>query len=174
MSMDPYRVLGVRRSASDREVRRAFVEQARRHHPDHGGDPERMQEVTAAWAILGDPERRRAWDRENSRHAGRHGEGAWPHEPAPPDDDGNPHVDLDLDLDLDLLDPRSLAPPVRSPVDFLPVALFAAAVLSGCLALALDVPGLLAAAAFLFFLSCLAVVAAAMLAMRRSVRAGRR
>jgi hypothetical protein len=55
-----------------------------------------------------------------------------------------------------------------------PVAVFAASVLTACLALALDAPALLGAAAFLFFLSCLAVAAAAMLAMRRSARAGRR
>jgi len=54
------------------------------------------------------------------------------------------------------------------------VALFASAVGTGCLALVLDEPGMLAFAGFLFFLSCIAVAAVAMLSMRRSLRAGRR
>ncbi len=54
-----YEVLGVGRTASAAEVRRAYVALARRHHPDApGGDERRMQEVTAAWAVLGDARRR--------------------------------------------------------------------------------------------------------------------
>ena len=86
--------------------------------------------------------------------------------PEPEVEVGDP-VDGDADLDIDLLDPRPLRPPRRSPFDLLPVGLFALSVATGCLALALDAPPMIGVAAFLFFLSCLAVAAAALLAMRR-------
>jgi hypothetical protein len=61
-----YDVLGVPRSASAEDVKRAYHRRAREHHPDvqvgASGDP--MVEVNAAWAVLGDPVRRHAYDRE--------------------------------------------------------------------------------------------------------------
>lgn len=66
-----YEVLGVSPSASPAELRRAYLALARRHHPDfHGNDTplaqerarRRMQEVNAAWYVLGDPARRRSYD----------------------------------------------------------------------------------------------------------------
>jgi hypothetical protein len=70
--MDPYEVLGVRTDAGRAEIRRAYVELARRHHPDHvqaqslavrAESERRMREVNAAWAVLGDPQRRAEHDR---------------------------------------------------------------------------------------------------------------
>jgi curved DNA-binding protein CbpA len=159
---DPYVVLGVDTAAAHDDIRRAWLAAARAHHPDRGGDSVRMQAVNEAWAVLGDPARRRAWDREHGR------------KPPTGDREAEAPEAADVDLDLDLLDPRPLVEPRRSPFDLAPVALFALAIVVGCLALALDVPAMLGLAVFLFFLSCLAVVAAAMLSMRRSVRAGRR
>jgi hypothetical protein len=158
---DPYAVLGVDAAAPHDDIRRAWVRAARQHHPDRGGDPARMQAVNEAWAVLGDPARRRAWDREHGRTR------------TSPPADAEPEIVDDVD-DLDLLDARPLVEPRRSPFDLAPVALFALAIVVGCLGLALDAPAMLGLAGFLFFLSCLAVVAAAMLSMRRSVRAGRR
>lgn len=66
-----YEVLGVAPTASAAEIRRAYVTLARRHHPDfHGGEGpaaqalarRRMQEINAAWRVLGDADRRRAYD----------------------------------------------------------------------------------------------------------------
>jgi hypothetical protein len=79
---DPYAVLGVRRDATAEEVRRAYLALARRHHPDansQGGPAaraaaeRRMQEVNAAWAVLGDAARRAAHD---ERDRGRRRTGA--------------------------------------------------------------------------------------------------
>jgi hypothetical protein len=62
--MGLYDVLGVRRDASAAEVRRAYLALARRHHPDRaGGSHERMRALNEAWETLGDPERRRRYDR---------------------------------------------------------------------------------------------------------------
>jgi hypothetical protein len=57
-----YEVLGVA-PASDRDaLRRAYLDLARRHHPDTGGDPAAMLAVNDAWAVLSDPARRARYD----------------------------------------------------------------------------------------------------------------
>ena len=70
---DPYRVLGVDPSANDTVVAGAYRALARRHHPDVSPHPDaerRMAEINAAWGILRDPERRRAWDDEHGVRRG--------------------------------------------------------------------------------------------------------
>src|SRR3546814_8494136 len=58
-----YEVLGVGRGATTAELRAAYVELARIHHPDRaGGDAARMRAVNAAWATLRNPARRAAYD----------------------------------------------------------------------------------------------------------------
>ena len=61
---DPYRILGVGREATPRQVARAYRRQAKRFHPDlHGPDAARqMRDLNRSWHILSDPGRRRAWD----------------------------------------------------------------------------------------------------------------
>jgi hypothetical protein len=59
-----YDVLGVGPSADDATLRRAYLDLARRHHPDReGGDAARMQAINQAWATLSDPARRAQYDR---------------------------------------------------------------------------------------------------------------
>lgn len=64
---DPYNVLGVAKSASDAEIKKAFRALAKKHHPDtKGGDPaaaKKFQEISAAYDILGDKEKRAKFDR---------------------------------------------------------------------------------------------------------------
>ena len=66
MASDPYQLLGVPRSASDEEVRRAFRRLAKECHPDlHPGDAaaaERFKRISAAYDILGDADKRRLYD----------------------------------------------------------------------------------------------------------------
>lgn len=59
-----YEVLGVAVTATAEEVRAAYRQAARDHHPDAGGDPRRMRDVNAAWHVLRDPGRRAAYDRQ--------------------------------------------------------------------------------------------------------------
>ncbi len=64
---DPYEVLGVRRGASVRQIRAAYVERARRSHPDLVGTRglELMRHLNEAWEILKDAGRRTAYDAAN-------------------------------------------------------------------------------------------------------------
>jgi molecular chaperone DnaJ len=63
-SSDHYDVLGVSSGASTAEIKAAYRALVKRHHPDAGGDEERILELNAAWEVLGDREQRRRYDRE--------------------------------------------------------------------------------------------------------------
>jgi len=63
---DPYEVLGVSRDASQEDVRRAYRRLARKHHPDvsrEEGAEARFKDISEAYDVLGDPEKRAAYDR---------------------------------------------------------------------------------------------------------------
>ena len=63
---DPYEILGVARDADVAAIRKAYRKLARKHHPDlNPGDKaaeERFKEISRAWEVLEDPERRRNYD----------------------------------------------------------------------------------------------------------------
>ena len=56
---DPYAVLGVSPGATAEEIKAAYRSLVKRHHPDAGGDAQRILALNAAWEVLGDGERRR-------------------------------------------------------------------------------------------------------------------
>jgi molecular chaperone DnaJ len=60
---DYYKVLGVGQSASDKEITRAYRKMAKEHHPDaNPGSEERFKEISAAYDVLGDAEKRKEYD----------------------------------------------------------------------------------------------------------------
>ena len=67
--MDYYRILGVERTASDDDIKRAYRRLASQHHPDKGGDKERFQEIQQAYATLSDPGRRAEYDNPRPQHS---------------------------------------------------------------------------------------------------------
>ncbi|MBX3482453.1 J domain-containing protein [Phenylobacterium sp.] len=66
MARDPYQELGVARTASADEIRKAFRKLAKQNHPDQNpGDKaaeERFKKVSGAFDIVGDPEKRKKFD----------------------------------------------------------------------------------------------------------------
>ncbi|MDX2198695.1 MAG: DnaJ C-terminal domain-containing protein [Phycisphaerae bacterium] len=67
MAKDPYSILGVPRTATADEIKRAYRELAKKYHPDRNRNDstaeERFKEVQAAYEVLGDAERRAQYDR---------------------------------------------------------------------------------------------------------------
>ena len=55
---DYYSLLGVERSASGAELRKAYLKLALRLHPDKGGDAAQFQAVQNAYSVLKEPEQR--------------------------------------------------------------------------------------------------------------------
>lgn len=51
-SIDPFKVLGVARNATQDEIKRAYREKAAKYHPDHGGDSWVFQQVSDAYQML--------------------------------------------------------------------------------------------------------------------------
>ena len=65
MSQDPYETLGVSREAGNDDIKKAYRRLARQLHPDVNPDPatqERFKDVTRAYEVLSDPEKRRMYD----------------------------------------------------------------------------------------------------------------
>lgn len=58
-----YEVLGVEKTASAAEIKKAFRKGAMKHHPDKGGDEAKFKEVSKAYEILGDEEKRKLYDK---------------------------------------------------------------------------------------------------------------
>merc|ERR1719454_1277106 len=58
-----YKCLEVDKNANDAEIKKAYRKLAVKHHPDKGGDPEKFKEITRAYEVLSDSEKRSKYDR---------------------------------------------------------------------------------------------------------------
>jgi len=64
---DYYKVLGVSPNASEKEITRAYRRLAKQYHPDaHPGSEDRFKEISAAYDVLGDAEKRKEYDQVRS------------------------------------------------------------------------------------------------------------
>jgi hypothetical protein len=182
--MSWYDVLGVSPRATPAEIRRVYVDLARRHHPDvqDGDDGEvraaaerRMQRINEAWYVLGDDERRRAYDQ------GPRGESATSVRRDPPRRDWRPIEELDPDEPdpRDLIEDQPYGPGSELPraLQLVPPGLVLAALLLLSLALVTGGSTVLALAlvcGLLGFVAFLTAPFVALLRSRHSERLGSR
>lgn len=192
--MTYYQVLGVEPEASAAELRRAYLGAARRHHPDLAGSgaaeraaaERQMQRVNQAWAVLGDPVRRREYDdelrlrRAQGRAAGpvpgpQAGErapyGRTERSPSGASIDFVPFYDGDEVDPADLLDDTPIdARPVPRWVQLLPPSLVVAALVALVFGLVAQFPPFLALGVLLLSLGTVSFLIAPMIALGRSGR----
>src|SRR5688500_10103796 len=64
---DYYEILGVARTATDEDIKKAFRKLARKYHPDVAKDKKtaevKFKEINEAYEVLGDPEKRKKYDK---------------------------------------------------------------------------------------------------------------
>jgi len=73
---DYYKLLGVDRKASQADIKKAYRRLARQYHPDtnkDAGAEERFKQISEAYDVLGDPEKRKRYDRGGSVFGGAGG-----------------------------------------------------------------------------------------------------
>ncbi len=66
---DYYKTLGVSRTASADEIKKAFRKLARTHHPDAGGDEAKFKEINEAYEVLSDEKKRKIYDQYGTANA---------------------------------------------------------------------------------------------------------
>ena len=70
---DYYAALGVPRTATADDIKKAFRRLASQHHPDKGGDTQKFQAIQQAYATLGDDQKRAEYDNPRPQFSGFHG-----------------------------------------------------------------------------------------------------
>ena len=64
--IDPYKILGVERNATDDDIKKAYRRLAKEHHPDRTrGDDTRFKEIAQAYEILSDPTKKAQWNNQS-------------------------------------------------------------------------------------------------------------
>ncbi|BAM39176.1 molecular chaperone protein [Theileria orientalis strain Shintoku] len=57
-----YKILDLPKNCTESEIKKAYRKLAIKHHPDKGGDPEKFKEISKAYEILSDPDKRKIYD----------------------------------------------------------------------------------------------------------------
>lgn len=178
-----YEVLGVPKNASSTEIRRAYVQLARQHHPDvnatasssgRAASEREMRRINEAWAVLGDGERRQRYDTELRTAVSR----PVPKPRRPPgtaNPDFVPYDTGDDDLDESALDDTPI-PGTTLPrwLQLLGPGFLLAAVALFCVGLVTSLNELTSLAVVSFIFALVSFVATPLVAVHHSARAERR
>lgn len=62
MNTNYYNVLGVDKAATQNEIKKAYRDLSKKHHPDKGGDQEIFAQISEAYEVLSDPAKRKEYD----------------------------------------------------------------------------------------------------------------
>ncbi len=98
--MNYYEVLGVQKTASQDEIKKAFHKLAHKYHPDKGGDEKKFKEINEAYQVLSDKQKREQYDQygrvfENGQPGGDQGfNWAWGNRPGGPS--GSEEIEFDF------------------------------------------------------------------------------
>jgi hypothetical protein len=159
----PYEVLGVKPTASDAEIRRAYLALARRFHPDANpaGD-ERMRAVNEAWAVIGDRRRRHEYDRVAS--------GTSPDPGFVPDDPVDDGFDPRTQPDVPYRPHTARELRRQGTFTLLPVAIFGGSVITGTGGVFFDSPALFGMGVIMFVLAVLSLIVVLLIAMVNASR----
>ena len=74
---DYYEILGLSKSASADEIKKAFRKAAIEHHPDRGGDESKFKELNEAYEVLKDPSKKQRYDQFGHAGVGGNGGGGY-------------------------------------------------------------------------------------------------
>jgi len=178
MTESLYDRLGVAPTSSAAEIRTAYLKLARIHHPDfHTNDADRlnnereMQSINEAWAVLGDPERRRVHDERMRLSQPDH---VATGTPVPGRYDFVPFDDSDDEIDPRLIDDVGVeGTHVARSVQIAPLVCFGGGVLGVILGVVINLPFLIAVGAVGLVLSVFGFLLAPVIALSRSIRAER-
>jgi len=67
MDDELYKILGVSKDATEAEIKKAYRDLSKEHHPDMGGNEEEFKKVAGAYEIVGYPDRRKEYDLHGTR-----------------------------------------------------------------------------------------------------------
>ena len=59
---DFYKILGIEKTASEADIKKAYRKLSKKYHPDKGGDEDKFKEIAEAYATLSDTEKRKMYD----------------------------------------------------------------------------------------------------------------
>ncbi len=78
MAKDFYAILGVKKDASEDDIKKSFRRLAHEHHPDKGGDQQKFKDINEAYQVLGDAKKRATYDQYGSAAFEQGGMGGGP------------------------------------------------------------------------------------------------